>query len=189
MPHVLLYRISADGTTRTPAVEVDTVISAGTSSEVQLTDNPVEDGADVTDHQVERNDTHEVEAGVTDFPMSGPPQPGRARATWEMLKELRSTREVLALGLPVLGEQQSVRIQRLSATFNVGTGAGALRFTASLRQVRVVASQRVPALKRKESKLKPELELGEQSTTPADTATTERSRTLLKQLVTSLRGG
>lgn len=187
MPHILLYRVASDGT-RTPALEVDTVISAGTSSEVQLTDNPVEDGADVTDHQVERNDAHEVEAVVTDHPMSGTPQPGRARAAWETLKEVKKSREVLVLVLPLVGDQLSVRLQSHRLTANVGTGADALRFTASFRQVRVVASQRVPALKRKETKLKPEVELGEQSTTLADDATAGRSRTLLKQLITSLRG-
>lgn len=188
MPMTLLYRLSADGSSRVPVFDVDSVVNAGTTSEVQLTDNPVEDGSLITDHESPKPDTHEVEILVTERPMDGGYFPGRARAAWESLKELRHSREMLVLVLPLLGDQLSVRLIRASPTLNVGVGEGVLRCTLGFRQVEVATSQRVPAQKRKQTNAKPNVELGQQSTTPADAATVERSRTLLKQFLDSLRG-
>lgn len=182
MPHVLLYRMSADGLSRTPALEVDAVMGGGTTAESQLTKYPVEDGADVSDHQVESPDSHQVEAVVTDRPTNGEPQPGRARAAWLTLKELRRSKERLILNQPVIGEQLSMRLVRFSFQFNSGTGIEVLRFTASFEEVQVAVSQRVPAQKRKEAKTKPSLELGQQTTGATDAATAEKSKTLLKQI-------
>ena len=181
MARTLLYRVSSTGV-RTPALDVDVVLTAGTSVEVQLTDNPVEDGADITDHQVDRPRSHEVTAIVTDRPMSGAHMPGRALAAWQTLNELKASQEMLIVVLPLVGEQVSARLTRFSSDFTVEVGQEALRFTASLREVRVATSQRVPAQKRRESKLKPNMELGDKSGTPADAATAGKSKTTLKEL-------
>lgn len=182
MPYVLLYRMSADGISRTPALEVDTVMGGGTTAESQLTKYPIEDGADVSDHQVENADSHQVEAVVTDRPTSGEYQPGRARGAWLALKEIRRSKERLILVQPVIGDQLSVRLVRFNFQFNSGTGVEVLRFTASFEEVQVAVSQRVPAQKRKETKAKPAVELGQQTTSATDEATTEKSKTLLKQI-------
>lgn len=188
MPLPLLYSVGADGISRTLVFEVDNILSVGTADEVQLTDNPVEDGSVITDHESPKPATHEVEVLVTDYPMSGEDSPGRARAAWEKLKELKRSKEMLVLSVPLLGEQRSVRLVRSQPTINVSTGEGVLRCTLSLREVQVATSQRVPAQKRKETKAKANVELGQQSTTPADASTSERSITLLEQLRTGKRG-
>lgn len=187
MRRPLIYRLASDGQP-TLVLEVDNVFSVGTGREVQLTDNPVEEGVDITDHQVEKPEAHEVEALVTDYPAEGGHVPGRARAAWDTLTELQQGKSMLAVVLPMVGEKRQVRLLRFDSTFSSATGTDSLRFKATFREVRMATSQRVPALKRKETSKKPTLELGQQSASPADAATAEKSRTLLKQFLDFMRG-
>lgn len=182
MPHTLFYRLSSDGVTRTAAMEVDLLLNWGTTADSQITRFPVEDGAQMSDHQVENPDSHQVEAAVTDRPPGGPYQPGRAFAAWQTLKEVKRAKERLVLALPGIGDQPSVKLARMSTRFDSTTGVEVLRFTATFEEVKVAVSARVPAQKRRETKAKPTLELGQQTTSPTDAATEEKSRTLLKQI-------
>lgn len=193
MRRTLLYRLDATTGTRTPVFEVDNVVSASTANEVQLTDNPVEDGSVLTDHEARKPDTHTVEVVVTDRPPEGGYFPGRARDAWEALKDLRRLKDTLVLVLPLVGDQLSVRLIRAEPTLNVQTSFGELRVSLTFREVEVATSQRVPAQKRKQTNAKPKVELGQQSTTPTgldeDGSTAEeRARTLTKQIITAFRG-
>lgn len=185
---VLLYELAPDRVTRGQPFEVDNILSSGVTSDSALTDNPVEDGTDITDNQTDKPDSQEVEAVVSDRPIDGSYQPGRARAAWDKLNELKRGRPMLELALPLFGSQTSVRLQRFSATINNSTGVEVLRFTASFREVEVKTSQRVPVEKRKVTKAKGPVELGDQSTLPADTALSETARTVAKQFLDALKG-
>lgn len=182
MPHTLFYRLSSDGVTRTTAMDVDLLMNWGSTADSQITRFPIEDGSQVSDHQVENPDNHQVEAVVTDRPIGAEYQPGRARAAWQTLKEVKKAKERLVLALPGIGDQPSVKLARMSVRFDSTTGTEVLRFTATFEEVQVAVSARVPAQKRRETKAKPNLELGQQTTSPTDTATEEKSRTLLKQI-------
>jgi hypothetical protein len=95
---------------------------------------------------------------------------------------VKLAKERLVLVLPGLGDQPSVKLARMSVRFDNTTGVEVLRFTASFEEVQVAVSARVPAQKRREAKTKPNLELGQQTTSPTDAATEQKSKTLLKQI-------
>lgn len=170
---ILLYSLSSSNV-RSVALEVDALVSASPTVEVQPTDFPVEDGADITDHIILRNRGYEVEALVTDMPMEGGVQPGRWLAAWTRLGELAESATRLVLVLPV-GEVQPVLLTSFRTVKDVST-ASSLRFTASFRALRTASTVLVPALRRREPKTKPNQNLGQQTPTPADAATAAKAR-------------
>lgn len=170
---ILLHILDGNGQ-RMSTFEVDALVSASPSVEVEPTSYPVEEGADITDHVILKNRVYEVEAIVSDTPMGTPPQPGRWLAAWTRLGQLVEAATRLVLVLPV-GEVEPVLCTSFRTMKDVST-ANSLRFTASFRQLRTASTLLVPALRRREPKTKPTQQLGQQTPVPADAATTAKAK-------------
>lgn len=180
MALVLLYEKQVDS--RTPALEVDLIVSADLSVETTATDNPVEEGADVTDHVVSRPDVVRVEAIVSDRLQDGTLQEGRARAAWETLQDLSGDGVLLDLVTPLAGIYENVLLLSLNAKLDATTGESFLRFSATFREVRFGQSEQVAAPVRKEPKTKPTKDDGYKPPKLVYAHTADRGRTALRTL-------
>lgn len=140
---------------RLGTVELDATVSETHSAASDVTQHPVEAGANVVDHVRPKPRTLVLEAIVTDTPVPNAAapqgewraQPGRAAAAWETLMRLREARQPLTV-VSLLGVYENMVIQDLTVPRTTQTGGdigapagSALHFTATLLQVRVVSSQ------------------------------------------------
>ena len=156
MPLALAY-VGAGGEPQT--LVLDASISEQLSERVVVTEHPVESGADVADHVRQMPITLRIEGLLTDFPLPAggrgafsafadrrePGAVGRSAFLYELLSTLRDSATVLAVhtGAGVFG---SMVIESLDRTRD-RTMSGAIRFTMSLKQVRVFYSQAVAPAK------------------------------------------
>lgn len=175
MPRPLLYQRSQSGA-RTLLLEVDAVLRDSPSFEAQPTENPVEEGADVTDHIIRKNPSWDIEAVVTDTPSSGP-APGRSLAAWQTLQRLAESGAEVVL-VTLRGEEPTAVLTRAQSTDDART-SGRLVFTASFRRIRIESTQTVPLPKRLLDKAKSGVDGGKQGAKAADAATTARSKSIL----------
>lgn len=176
MPRPLLYQRSTSGA-RSLVLEVDAILRETPTFEAQPTDNPVEDGADASDHVIRKNPGWEVEAIVSDSPVSAGAQAGRGLAAWQTLQRLAESGGVLVLETR-RGEEGTVILTSVRETRDVRT-SGVCLFTASFRRIRIVSTLTVPLPKRRESKTKPTVNNEKQATTAAGAAATARSKSIL----------
>lgn len=117
----------------------DATFSEQHTSELKVTDNPVETGVTVSDHAYMSPDSITIEAGVTDAqlvtraddPFST--QESRSRKAWELLKELQRSAEPFEVqtGLQLYSNMVCTNI---TATQDF-TNASSLIFTATIREV------------------------------------------------------
>lgn len=180
MPLTLLYEKGFD--TRTPALEVDTIVSTSFSLQTVTTENAVEEGADVSDHAKRKQDGIQLEAIVSDRMPDGTLQEGRARAAYETVQRLADG-VLLDVTVPLAGVYENVMLLGLDAKLTPDTGEGQLRFTASFRQQRFGQSEQVAAPVRRETKAKTTKDDGYKAPKLVYAHTAERSRTILRRYV------
>lgn len=139
---------------------VDASLSERKSTKVQITEHPVEEGANISDHVRRLPTAWDVEGLLVDFPLEDGGRggfdfaaslrqadgDGRAGALYAQLEALQETATLLEVhsGRGVLADMV---IENLTETRTVREGRGAVRFQASLRNLRIVSSQTVPLKK------------------------------------------
>ncbi|MBN8472326.1 hypothetical protein JYJ95_37975 [Corallococcus exiguus] len=144
MARPVLFRYSPTGE-RILTLEADAILEANVVEEAQPTDNPVELGADVTDHMVLRPQTWEVRIAISDTPVDGPAEPGRARSAREQLGRLLEARGKLVLALPI-GEREPVVLTRFSTAFTTSTPHCEV-LSLTLREIHTANSFVVPVFR------------------------------------------
>lgn len=123
----------------------DAVFQEDHESELQVTDNPVETGVVVSDHAFMSPLRVSISAGVTDTPLLGSTvdpfasDAGRSRRAFEVLTDLQKRAEPFDV-------QTGLKLYSNMVCTSIRTGqdkdsAGALLFTAELREVIIVNTQ------------------------------------------------
>lgn len=183
----------------------DAEVTEQFSGEMDITDHPMERGANATDHARKKPSSLQVEGLLTDALRevfaSGSivtrARPGRALASFRQLEEIRDQALVCTIKTAARTHEnmllQSLSWTRDRSSVTVGPGliaqdtgknydgTGALRIKGTFREVRFVDSQTVAITKTKVTKAKGKVEGGKQTTSPASKA--EENKSLLKKLV------
>ena len=136
-------------------IEIDAVLSENHDSSLGITRNPVERGADITDHAYLMPKSCTLNAAISEYPFRGrgtinaEPGGGRVQAAWEQLVELQESRKPFDI-VTGFSLYENMLIERLSATRDDKTN-NVLNFTADLVEVRLVttsySSEQIPSLK------------------------------------------
>lgn len=177
-------RVSLSSTTLS-AFELDASISEAHEYESEITEHPVEGGANVADHIRNKPHTLKIEGVVTNTPILqaqdverlggfAKGRTGRAEDAFQALMNLRDRRELVTVATR-LKTYESMAIQSISVPRNAKTG-DALRFSITLRHVRIVESRFVSYAKEPRGQKK--AGLGNKPKNSADEATKERTQSL-----------
>lgn len=153
--------------TRIDTLELDAAISEAHSGTNEVTDHPVEDGADITDHVRVKPDTVTIEGIISNTPviagnarfeggLETSEQNGvlvvsgvgadslddaRAESAYQQLLKIKEDRLPVVI-VTSLRQYERMILERLNVPRDARIGS-ALRFSATFREVRTVASQRV----------------------------------------------
>jgi len=152
-------------------IEVDVAISESHETECDVTENPVEAGANITDHVQVKPARLVVEGLVSDTPikfLSGIRDlfdDNRSRKTYNELLELQKAREPIDV-ITGLKQYKSMILKTLVIPRNVDTGR-ALRFNATFQEVIIVESS-IVAITASNKQFQKKTEIGKTSpTSPA----------------------
>lgn len=166
------------------AIAVDASVSETHGGAVAIPTHPVEKGADVSDHVRRELASLRIEGLLTDHPLKSAgsgeattvfgadPGPGRAVYLYAQLEALRDAGTLFEVhtGLRVY---ERMLIQDLQSTRDRSI-AGAVRFTATMREIRIVESGTV-AIRAVVPRAKPKVDTGPQTGTPASDAEKRKS--------------
>ena len=133
--------------------ELDIVVSESVTTSSTITENPVEQGADVSDHIITNAMSFTMTGMVSDTPVSflggviggvahdtlGLERP--ATKAWDALLELQATKEPFTL-VTGLKEYDNVFIESLSTVHDKDTSQ-ILSFTATMKEVIFVGTQEI----------------------------------------------
>ncbi|MEA3330601.1 MAG: hypothetical protein U9Q29_02785 [Campylobacterota bacterium] len=132
-------------------VELDIVISESVNTSSTITENPVEQGADVTDHIITNAMTFSMTGVVSDTPVKflGGLLAGQSLLSgekpsikaWDELLKLQATKEPFTL-VQNLKSYPNVFIESLSTTQDKDTSQ-MLRFTANMKEIIMVGTQEI----------------------------------------------
>lgn len=135
-------------------VELDIIITEGAFATARLTENPVENGANVNDHIILEPMTFNVEGVVSNISASSvgsfvrlptvfSQNTSKSREAWEALLELQVSRQPFTL-VQNLRSYDNVVILSLAENQDKNTSNG-LFFTATMKEVIFVGSQIITA--------------------------------------------
>lgn len=135
-------------------VQLDIIINEGTTATARVTQNPIENGADVNDHIIIDPLIFNTSGVVSDISSSSIGQFTRVPATfsrntrkskeaWEALLELQSNKTLFTL-VQGLKEYRNVMILSLNHNQNKDTANG-LFFTAQMKEVILVGGEIITA--------------------------------------------
>jgi hypothetical protein len=134
-------------------IPLDVVVSESHQSELEITNNPVEFGAEVTDHAYIKPITLSLEAVIGEQGEGIAASEGRTRvaAAWQALRDLQASAEPfdVASGLE-LYENMLIRALKTERTKDK---ARVLSFTADLQQVILVDTRTIPGSDLRQSSL------------------------------------
>lgn len=124
-------------------IKIDCFITESATATAEVTKNPVEKGADITDHIIINPMTFQIEGLVSNISSglketieslsSANPLTSKAKTAWEDLLELHASREKFTLVQGLMSYPDVVLVQ-LDTTRDKDT-VNALRFNASLQQL------------------------------------------------------
>lgn len=159
------------------SLELDATLSEQHQGDVDVTDHPVERGANISDHARSKPEVVTLEGLITNTPISGGFDPTRAAKAYAELLSLKDAGDLLTVVTSRRSYSDMV-LTSLSTPVDARTGQ-ALRFSATLKQVRVVSSQTVKVTV-SQPKLKAKKDLGKKGTpeTPEQT----KRKSLLKSV-------
>ena len=175
MSLTLSYRLNP---ARVETLQLDAAVTEEHGADNEVTAHPVEEGAAVVDHIRQQPDTITLEGIVTNTPLPTDKSPTLAQATraqdaWDTLRRIRDGGILVEVATP-LRVYTDMALVSLRVPRDARTG-DALRFTATLRQVRTVTSQ-VRQVRQKTVRTPP-VKGGPQGARPATPA--ERSKSML----------
>jgi hypothetical protein len=144
----------------TEKLTIDAVISQGDDVAVTITDHPIENGADVTDHIRDEPDKITIEGIVSRTPIELAPKliemdPSRHEAAWEMIYAW-AKKHILVKVVTSARTYENMAIESASRVRSRDVGE-ALQFAMKLKQIIMVSSSEVAAPKRPVNVQKPEV--------------------------------
>lgn len=183
--------------TQIGAVVLDASIQETHTSEVEVTEFPVEKGSNISDHRRVKPDGLVIEGVISNTPLPGPNDPTtrhvlkngteidsrssfqaeRAGQAYADLLALKDSGELVTVTTG-LRTYEGLTVVGLSVPRDARTGL-ALRFTIQLKEIRVVSSQ-IVEVRSTEPKTKKKQGLGKKAAQPVKT---ETKKTALKALV------
>src|SRR5215469_8257121 len=193
--------------TRIDTLELDAAIAEMHSASNEITDHPVEDGADITDHVRVKPDTVTIEGIISNTPViagsarfeggletseengvlvvsgvgADSLDEARADSAYQQLLKIKEDRLPVVI-ITELRQYDRMVLERLNVPRDARVGS-ALRFSATFREIRTVASQRVQITL---PKARAKVRGGKKTGTPAPPAVENRV-SFLKQGLTGIK--
>ena len=174
-------------------ITVDATVSETHSSEVEVTDHPVETGADITDHARPKPDQIQLDCIISNTPMPGANDPltqktqdgvvfssrgeldtSLAAQAYNDLLDLKNHGTLIDVSSQ-LRRYENMVLKSLSVPVDAKTGQ-ALRFTATLKEVTIVSNKETSV----DDKGKKGTDLGKKAAPPASAA--EKDKSTLKRI-------
>jgi hypothetical protein len=202
----LVYR---NGPTKIDEIELDCAISESHVGEVDITEHPVEEGFNVSDHSRPKPDALTLEGIVSNTPFNQSQRtrvikvlgdtkfqsnsqadrsqgtPGYAEAAYTKLRKLRDTGKIISVVTQI--RTYSNMVMTSLAIPRDGKTGDALRFTASFKQIRVVKNKATKKVVSKEPKAQPKAKAGKQTANTANDS--QKKKSILKQFDDGVLGG
>lgn len=163
-------------------IELDAAPSQSPQFSADVTEHPVEDGASVADHVRRKSDSLAVDGILSDTPLAGTPEPGRALRLLGELERLIGSAELLTV-TTVFGTRGNLTLASLSAT-PLGVG---IRVSLSLKQIRIARSKWV-AVEAVPRSARAKASTGMQPTEEAEPAQAAKSKSALKGITDGISG-
>lgn len=145
------------------SITIDATITENHSAEVDITENPVENGAKITDHIQPKADTLRLDAVFADFPLGKQKDQGgkgRAVALYQQLKTLQKAATLFEVRTGI-ERYTSMAIKSMTPMRNKDT-KGTVKFSIAFQHVILVDSQTVPVKLTKVAKAQPKSTGGKQ---------------------------
>lgn len=140
MATALIFQRTPSREGRIDNLVLDVTIAENHERTSRVTQWPVEDGGNVSDHISNEPEKLMVEGFITNSPIKGEAAPAlRAQNAFDRLDELWKRRDVVEVATQ-MRVYQNMAIGRINVPINRGTG-DALRFTVELERVRTVGSE------------------------------------------------
>lgn len=161
------------------SITIDATTARDATQSVDVTDHPIETGAFVSDHQIVKPLELKLEGTLVDFPLGALAQEGeegRAFRLFEMLDAAQLDGELLT----VVGPDRTWDNMKIVTLAAPTRRKGTIKFTASLKQVRLVETQTVAVRRTNLNKGKGKQNGGRQTGPNATTA--ERKKSLAAKL-------
>lgn len=190
MAETLVFRLQRRQKASIDALTLDASVNETHDTDVDVTDFPVEQGANISDHRRRKPRTITVEGVVSNTPLPDDGDPmntvtsngftwnsrssadaTRASTAYNTLLDLADASRLLTV-VTSLQKYENMTITKLSVPRNASIGQ-ALRFTATLREIRVVRNDTV-TINAKTTRAKPKVDQHKKPTAPVD----DRSRYL-----------
>lgn len=185
-----------DGPTKIESVEVDCSITEQHSGEVEVTEHPVEEGFNVSDHARPKPDALTMDAIVSNTPINRTQRKrvvqafgfqfetstlsdqrqgvaSYAEAAYAKLRDLKDAGKVITV-VTNLRTYDSMIITSLSVPRDARSG-DALRFSIAFRQIRVVRNKSTRKVVAKDPKAQPKTKAGRATPKPTDESTKKKS--------------
>jgi hypothetical protein len=171
-------------------IEVDVSVSETHETDCDVTENPVESGANITDHVQVKPARLTVEGLVSDTPIKFLQgvrdlfDDNRSRKTYEELLAIQTAREPIDV-ITGLKQYSNMILKTLTVPRNSDTGRS-LRFTAQFQEVRIVDSASI-SIAVSDSQFQKKSTLGKTSTATPTSKVQQDAGSLLSR-ITGLRG-
>ncbi|MCG8433494.1 MAG: hypothetical protein MJA83_05640 [Gammaproteobacteria bacterium] len=170
------------------AIEFDASVNEDHEAENDVTEFPVEEGADITDHIRPRPESITINGIVSNTPLTLLPiEPRRAEEAYDKLKTIKDTGQLVSI-VTSLRRYDNMAITSLSVVRNAQNG-NVVNATVRLREVFLAQTETVIPEPPGTATTGP-VDTGAQSATPASAAVTQKSNdSLLFSFGQSLAGG
>lgn len=163
------------------SLSFDATVQEQHTRDAETTEHPVEDGASITDHVRIKPDRLQMEAYLSNSPLTGTATDGRAEGLYEQLRLLQESATLLTV-LTTLRTYESMVIESLGVPRSAKE-AGAVHLNITLKQIRLVQNKTSIVTITKEPIAKNKVGGGKQAATQLDDADANaRGKTILKQL-------
>lgn len=182
-----------NGHTKIDSLELDVTISESHQGEVEITEHPIEDGANISDHARNKQDTLTLTGLVSNTPISADQKKrtvefsgytfettalkdqlqgvaGYAENAETILRSLKNSRKIITVYTHIRTYQNMI-MSSLVIPRDGQTG-DALQFTATFKQITIVKNKTTKKVVAKEPKAQPKAKAGKQ--TPKDAGETKK---------------
>lgn len=157
----------------------DATVTEQHTSDAEITDHPVETGANISDHVRSKPDRLQMDAFLSNSPLTGTAEPGRAENLYEQLRLLKESATLLTV-LTTLRTYENMAIESLGVP-RTAKEAGAVHINITLRQIRLVTNKTSVVTVTKEPIAKSKASGGKQAATQlSDSDAAARDKTLAK---------
>lgn len=169
-------------------IQLDAALTANHSADAEVTEHKIETGSNIADHIVVKPKQLRIDGLIVDFPLPGQAGgfgpgslgfKGRAATLYAQLEALQASGTPIEVRTSLKTYERMV-LKGLSAPQDKAT-KGAVKFSASLHEVRFVDTVLVPVEVTRVNAAKSERDMGTQTTTPATEA--ERDKSILLNII------